>query len=71
MIVCIFLQLWGYPLQAIVVALLLTAQGLLMPRMLVDPQRQASWYNSTGGPLYVLGMPVAALSFRLGLGGAT
>ena len=71
MIVCIFLQLWGYPLQAMVVALLLTAQGLLMPRMLVDPQRQASWYNSTGGPLYVLGMPVAALSFRLGLGGAT
>ena len=67
MIVCVLLQVWGYSLHAVAVAALLALQGALMPRLLVDPRRQASWYNATGTTLYVLGMLVAAFSLRNGL----
>ena len=56
---------WGQALPAGLVALLLTAQLALMPRLVRDPARHAPWYNATGVSLYVLGMMAAAL----GLGG--
>ena len=71
MIVCVLLQQWGHPFHAIAVAVLLAAQGGLMPRLLADPRGQASWYNATGTTLYVLGMLVAALSLRGGVEAAS
>ena len=67
MIVCLLLLHWDHLYYAIAVAVLLAAQGALMPRLLVDPRGQASWYNATGTTLYVLGMLVAAVSLRGGM----
>lgn len=39
---------------------LLAIQGLLMRRLLKDPERLAPWYNGTGVTAYVSGMMVAA-----------
>ena len=63
-VVIAFLLAWGHPLYALVVALLLAAQLLLMPRLLRAPRQQAPWYNATGTTLYVLGMLVAAFALR-------
>ena len=67
MIVCLLLLHWDHLYYAIAVAVLIAAQGALMPRLLVDPRGQASWYNATGTTLYVLGMLVAAVSLRGGM----
>lgn len=64
-IVIALLVSWGMPTSAAVVAVALTAQIALMPRLISHPALHAPWYGATGVTLYVLGMLAAAL----GLGG--
>ncbi|MEE4537748.1 MAG: chlorophyll synthase ChlG [Erythrobacter sp.] len=64
-VVIALLAWWGLALSAALVALVLVAQVLAMPRLLRDPAARAPWYNGVGVTLYVLGMMAAAL----GLGG--
>jgi chlorophyll/bacteriochlorophyll a synthase len=56
------LAIWGRPLFAAAIAVLLIAQLGLMTRLLHDPRRYTPWYNATGTTLYVLGMLVAAFA---------
>ena len=58
------LGVWGQPLYAALVAALVLAQGLLMIRLLADPQALAPWYNATGISLYVFGMMVSAIAMQ-------
>jgi chlorophyll synthase len=64
------LVLWGQPIHAGVVAVMLVAQVAAMVRLLRDPAKLAPWYNATGVSLYVLGMLVSgfALGAHLGVG---
>lgn len=64
-LVVVLLATWGLRLSAFIVAAVLAAQILAMPRLLSDPARFAPWYNGVGVSLYVLGMLGAAF----GLGG--
>ena len=52
---------WGY---AAAIVILLTAQLLLMQRLLERPRELAPWYNGTGISLYVLGMLLSAVALR-------
>ncbi len=63
-VVIALLWSWGFAAHAVVVAVLLVAQGALMRRFLGDPRRYAIWYNATGTTLYVLGMLAAAFALR-------
>ncbi len=63
-VVVMLLLHWGRPLQAAVIVGLITAQFLLMQKLLAEPRRLAPWYNATGTSLYVLGMLAAALALR-------
>ena len=63
-IVMVLLSLWGHPIGAALVGVVLLAQVALMPRLLRDPKAQAPWYNGTGTTLYVAGMMVAAIVLR-------
>jgi len=64
------LIVWGLPLSALAVAVVLAAQLVLMRRLLADPRGQAPWYNATGVSLYVLGMMATAIGLGSLLGGA-
>ncbi|HEY8565923.1 MAG TPA: chlorophyll synthase ChlG [Beijerinckiaceae bacterium] len=57
-----FLFVWGRPVYAVAIALLLAVQVALMPRLLSDPRRHATWYNATGVGLFVIGMLVSAFA---------
>ena len=61
-VVATLLASWGHPWRALVVALLLIAQCVLMVRLLRDPKQHAPWYNATGTTLYVIGMLVSAFA---------
>ena len=65
--VIVLLTLWGMPLAAVAVSILLAGQLALMGPLLRDPRAKAAWYNATGTTLYVLGMLAAAIA--LGWGG--
>jgi chlorophyll synthase len=65
--VIVLLTLWGLPLAAVAVSILLAGQLALMGPLLRDPRAKAAWYNATGTTLYVLGMLAAAIA--LGWGG--
>jgi chlorophyll synthase len=67
-VVAVLLMAWGKPWQAVIVALLLAGQALLMRRLLRDPRRYAPWFNGAGIGLYVLGMLTSACALSL-LGG--
>ncbi|MGF7162905.1 chlorophyll synthase [Rhodoligotrophos appendicifer] len=60
---------WGYPLHALIVAVLVAGQIGCMARMLRDPLRFASWYNATGTTMYVSGMLACAFAIRSLQGG--
>jgi chlorophyll/bacteriochlorophyll a synthase len=62
--VVVLLLRWGQPLHAAAVVALITAQLLLMQRLLAEPRRLAPWYNVTGTSLYVLGMLITAFALR-------
>lgn len=53
---------WGLPTGALIVAVMLAAQLVLMRRLLADPRAHAPWYNATGTTLYVLGMLASAIA---------
>lgn len=59
---------WDKPWYALTVAAVLSAQVLLMRRLLSDPRKLAPWYNATGIVLYVSGMLISAFALRA-LGG--
>lgn len=63
------MALWGKPLFAAAIAVLLAAQFWAMRVLLTDPKGRAPWYNGTGVLLYVSGMMVAAVALRA-IGGA-
>jgi chlorophyll synthase len=69
-IVIAVLVVWGRPLEATAIGVLLAAQAVLMVRLLSDPLGRAAWYNATGTSLYVLGMLVSAFALRAQVGGA-
>ena len=58
------LFLWDRPVQAVIIAALLVAQGWAMSVMLRDPKGKAPWYNGTGVLFYISGMMVAAVALR-------
>ena len=59
------MAIWGMPLFAAIIALLLLAQVWAMRVLLTDPKGRAPWYNGTGVMLYVSGMMVAAVALRM------
>ena len=63
-LVVALLALWGLPLFAVLVAISLGVQLLLMRRLLTKPRELAPWYQGTGVTLYVLGMMVSAIGLR-------
>jgi chlorophyll/bacteriochlorophyll a synthase len=61
-VVVALLVLWGRPVHASIVGVLLLGQLALMARLLGNPKERAPWYNGTGILFYVLGMLVSALA---------
>jgi len=64
LVVIALLLHWHQPSFAVVVALLLLAQVLLMLRFLRYPIRYAAWYSGFGVTLYVSGMLASAFALR-------
>lgn len=58
------LVLFGKPLHAAGVAVVLLAQIAAMRVLFRDPKGKAPWYNGTGVVLYVTGMMIAAFALR-------
>ncbi len=63
-VVMVLLSLWGKPIEAALIAVLLLTQLVLMGKLLRQPREKAPWYNGTGTTLYVLGMMVTAVALR-------
>jgi len=66
-LVIALLLVWGKPVHALCVGLLLAGQFWAMGRLLQDPKAKAPWYNATGVAMYVSGMMITAFALR-GLG---
>jgi chlorophyll synthase len=64
-IVVALLLVWGRPVHAGIVALLLAGQFMLMARFLRAPTENAIWYSGFGVPLYVLGMLASAFAVQV------
>ncbi len=64
MLVIALLLIWGKPIHAGIVGLLLVAQVRAMAVLLTDPKGRAPWYNAVGVSLYVSGMMVTAVALR-------
>ena len=58
------LLLWGKPLHALGVFVVLVAQVAAMRVLFRDPKGKAPWYNGTGVVLYVTGMMISAFALR-------
>lgn len=58
------LLVWGRPVHAVIVGVLLLVQLGLMARLLKDPREYAPWYNATGTTLYVFGMLACAFALQ-------
>ena len=58
------LVVWGRPLHAAAVSVLLLVQLVMMRRFLAEPVQRALWYSGFGVPLYVSGMMVSAFALR-------
>ena len=63
-LVIAMLVLFGKPLHAGGVALVLVAQIAAMRVLFRDPKGKAPWYNGTGVVLYVTGMMISAFALR-------
>ena len=63
-LVIAFLFIWGRPVHAILVSLLLFWQIRAMGTLLADPKGKAPWYNATGIAMYVSGMMITAFAVR-------
>ena len=66
-VVVALVALWGRPVEALLIFVLLLAQLILMKRLIAAPRDKAAWYNATGTSLYVLGMMIAAIALRSAL----
>jgi chlorophyll synthase len=64
MLVIALLLIWGKPVHAGIVGLLLVAQMRAMVVLLTDPKGRTPWYNAVGVSLYVSGMMVTAVALR-------
>ena len=64
-LVVALLLVWGRPIHAGIVALLVAGQILLMARFLKAPAEKAIWYSGFGVPLYVLGMLASAFAVQV------
>ena len=58
------LLIWGAPLHALAIFVLLLLQILAMRRLMTDPKALAPWYNGVGVTLYVSGMMISAFALR-------
>ena len=58
------LFVWGRPLFAMAITVLLIAQFAAMRVLMTDPKGRAPWYNATGVTLYVSGMLISAFAIR-------
>lgn len=58
------LVLWGKPLHALGVALMLAVQLSAMRVLLRDPEGKTPWYQGTGILFYISGMMIAAFAIR-------
>ena len=63
-LVVALLVVWGAPLHALAVAVLLAGQVAAMRVLFRDPKGKAPWYNGTGVVMYVAGMMVSAFALR-------
>jgi chlorophyll/bacteriochlorophyll a synthase len=63
-LVVALLLVFGAPLHALAVALLLVGQIAAMRVLFRDPRALAPWYNGTGVLMYVAGMMVTAFALR-------
>ncbi len=63
-LVIALLVMFGKPLHAGGVALVLVAQIAAMRVLVRDPKGKAPWYNGTGVVLYVTGMMISAFALR-------
>lgn len=63
LIICL-LVIWGRPLFALGVAIVVLLQMAAMRVLLRDPEGRAPWYNATGVTLYVSGMMLSAIAIR-------
>jgi chlorophyll synthase len=63
-VVITLLAVWGWPVHAAIVGVLLAVQFALMARFMRRPGDLAIWYNGTGTTLFVLGMLVSAFAVR-------
>jgi chlorophyll/bacteriochlorophyll a synthase len=62
--VVLLLMLWGQPIHALAVTVLIVLQLALMRRFLADPTARALEYSGFGVPLFVAGMMVSAFALR-------
>ena len=69
--VVIALVLWGYPVHALAVLLLLGLQLVLMDHFLDKVHERAILYSGFGVPLFVAGMMVSAFALRTGIRSAS
>ena len=58
------LWVWGAPIHAAAIAILLLIQVWAMAVMLRDPKGKAPWYNGPGVGAYVSGMMIASVALR-------
>ena len=63
-VVAALLVVWGKPLFAVAITVLIAAQFCAMSILLTDPKARAPWYNATGVAMYVSGMMIAAFALR-------
>jgi chlorophyll synthase len=68
MVVAICLGLWGAPIGAAIVSILVIAQLVCAPRLIRDPVQNAIWYSAIGVGLYVSGMMATAISLSMIIG---
>jgi len=61
-LVIALLLMWGAPLYAAAIAVLLIGQLLFMRRWVERPRELAPWYNLTGVNFYVIGMMITAVA---------
>jgi chlorophyll synthase len=64
-VVVALLVVWGRPIHAGIVGLLLAGQVVLMARFLKAPTDNAIWYSGFGVPLYVSGMLASAFAVQI------
>ena len=63
-VVAALLVVWGKPLFAMAITVLIAAQFCAMSILLTDPKARAPWYNATGVAMYVSGMMITAFALR-------